>query len=304
MIRCILLKFYIKPQLHRRRCRSRGVVSYWNSTSNHNGARILVLFSQLYLIEILHQTTTPTFSVTAKKSCILLKFYIKPQLFHKYRNTGVGCILLKFYIKPQPRRRFRRHPVVVSYWNSTSNHNVAHRPQGDYWVVSYWNSTSNHNVKVHISARDMVVSYWNSTSNHNCGRHEVVRYPLYLIEILHQTTTSLEQTSCTMSCILLKFYIKPQPTNVNTLLNRVVSYWNSTSNHNQVASALFKPSVVSYWNSTSNHNFIPSLGLWLIVVSYWNSTSNHNFASSASWPFAVVSYWNSTSNHNTWEEWY
>ena len=34
--------------------------------------------------------------------CILLKFYIKPQL-HAGKEDDVGsCILLKFYIKPQP----------------------------------------------------------------------------------------------------------------------------------------------------------------------------------------------------------
>ena len=34
--------------------------------------------------------------------CILLKFYIKPQLVAVYDLLGRGCILLKFYIKPQP----------------------------------------------------------------------------------------------------------------------------------------------------------------------------------------------------------
>ena len=40
-------------------------------------------------------------------SCILLKFYIKPQLFCRHFPSYDSCILLKFYIKPQPRR-----PVV------------------------------------------------------------------------------------------------------------------------------------------------------------------------------------------------
>ena len=34
-----------------------------------------------------------------------------------------------------------------------------------------------------------VVSYRNSTSNHNLGGWEMIKYLLYLIEILHQTTT-------------------------------------------------------------------------------------------------------------------
>ena len=34
----------------------------------------------LYLIEILHQTTTAQANASLGQSCILLKFYIKPQL--------------------------------------------------------------------------------------------------------------------------------------------------------------------------------------------------------------------------------
>ena len=33
--------------------------------------------------------------------CILLKFYIKPQLAGITALIAVSCILLKFYIKPQ-----------------------------------------------------------------------------------------------------------------------------------------------------------------------------------------------------------
>ena len=54
--------------------------------------------------------------------------------------------------------------------------------------------------------------------------------PLYLIEILHQTTT-IHLCFCA-SCILSKFYIKPQPYCVHKNRNTVVSYRNSTSNHN------------------------------------------------------------------------
>ena len=36
-------------------------------------------------------------------SCILLNFYIKPQLSDRAIKMTDGCILLNFYIKPQPR---------------------------------------------------------------------------------------------------------------------------------------------------------------------------------------------------------
>ena len=55
----------------------------------------------LYLIEILHQTTTLLRPLYTFLRCILLKFYIKPQ--HPSLGKGLShrCILLKFYIKPQ-----------------------------------------------------------------------------------------------------------------------------------------------------------------------------------------------------------
>ena len=37
----------------------------------------------LYLIEILHQTTTLTLVVIIMRGCILSKFYIKPQLVRR-----------------------------------------------------------------------------------------------------------------------------------------------------------------------------------------------------------------------------
>ena len=102
--RCILSKFYIKPQRHNPRRYGTSVVSYRNSTSNHN---ILILRSgsiMLYLIEILHQTTTSPAASLPAVCCILSKFYIKPQLTVESDWTAVSCILSKFYIKPQRRK--------------------------------------------------------------------------------------------------------------------------------------------------------------------------------------------------------
>ena len=55
---------------------------------------------------------------------------------------------------------------------------------------------------------------------------------LYLIEILHQTTTTEVDKQNMIRCILSKFYIKPQLEVIHSLQPRVVSYRNSTSNHN------------------------------------------------------------------------
>ena len=58
----------------------------------------------LYLIEILHQTTTSPRARTYSLCCILSKFYIKPQLVLILKWEMSRCILSKFYIKPQRRR--------------------------------------------------------------------------------------------------------------------------------------------------------------------------------------------------------
>ena len=144
-------------------------------------------------------------------SCILSKFYIKPQPGQDERHHRPGCILSKFYIKPQLQSRSTCANMVVSYRNSTSNHNCRpartktgkvvsyrnstsnHNSADQYAmhnkVVSYRNSTSNHNIVVGQFLFDLVVSYRNSTSNHNPDHVHMTMVQLYLIEILHQTTT-------------------------------------------------------------------------------------------------------------------
>ena len=47
---------------------------------------------------------------------------------------------------------------------------------------------------------------------------------LYLIEILHQTTTLLPALLLLVCCILLKFYIKPQQVGYHYVILLVVSY--------------------------------------------------------------------------------
>ena len=78
---------------------------------------------------------------------------------------------------------------VVSYRNSTSNHNgVGYTPQG-LQVVSYRNSTSNHNCLADIFRLTMLylieILHQTTTGSLDDQRREL----LYLIEILHQTTT-------------------------------------------------------------------------------------------------------------------
>ena len=212
-------------------------------------------YCRLYLIEILHQTTThckciqftlccilskfyikpqhPSKVFARYQSCILSKFYIKPQRLCRCSSWPSGCILSKFYIKPQRVAGEGYSQAVVSYRNSTSNHNKTAAGFYRFIVVSYRNSTSNHNDEARLVNAAKVVSYRNSTSNHNVVLFPLVRLP-------------------------------------------VVSYRNSTSNHNKQEGGRNHVSVVSYRNSTSNHNCEDCLRRQRNVVSYRNSTSNHN----------------------------
>ena len=74
------------------------------------------------------------------------------------------------------------------------------------------------------------------------------------------------QSEGVRGCILLNFYIKPQPYSVRSSYKNVVSYWISTSNHNSSALLPIKRLVVSYWISTSNHN--SESATWLAIPLY------------------------------------
>ena len=94
--------------------------------------------------------------------------------------------------------------AVVSYRNSTSNHNVIAATLTRRTVVSYRNSTSNHNLEEKYYYLVQVVSYRNSTSNHNQRAGVGLVRRLYLIEILHQTTTHAEEQCESASLYLIE----------------------------------------------------------------------------------------------------
>ena len=253
---CILSKFYIKPQRNTRSLVPATVVSYRNSTSNHNEEGGQLFGSGLYLIEILHQTTTRSNGHKRNHRLYLIEILHQTTTFLLSISYLVCCILSKFYIKPQLFGFPPQRPYVVSYRNSTSNHNLPILLYKHILVVSYRNSTSNHNWKSFIVCNLVVVSYRNSTSNHNqrccytAGR-DVVSY---------RNSTSNHN-------------LRGRP----HYHGIVVSYRNSTSNHNSHLSLRIFFRVVSYRNSTSNHNPVQRCKKKNIVVSYRNSTSNHNY---------------------------
>ena len=259
----------------RLRFSERIVVSYRNSTSNHNKNNGATAIKMLYLIEILHQTTTDSESDTYAGRLYLIEILHQTTTLISVSSFSTSCILSKFYIKPQLPVALLRYVVVVSYRNSTSNHNQNTRSIG----------------------RSIVVSYRNSTSNHNRGRTLCGICELYLIEILHQTTTTVAFSVATACCILSKFYIKPQPSRRRLPTCGVVSYRNSTSNHNPVQIRNDKGELylieILHQTTTFRIALFASMGCILSkfyikpqlacgwydlrrVVSYRNSTSNHN----------------------------
>ena len=82
----------------------KNVVSYFNSTSNHNAKVLAAGNITLFLISILHQTTTTGRVFCISRSCFLFQFYIKPQPAMRRCTAMRGCFLFQFYIKPQLRR--------------------------------------------------------------------------------------------------------------------------------------------------------------------------------------------------------
>ena len=252
----------------------------------------------LYLIEILHQTTTSAYSGFAVECCILSKFYIKPQRNRRYFDKKNRCILSKFYIKPQQiwlSSKLALSCILSKFYIKPQLISSRSRFAGCCILSKFYIKPQ---LRLERELSYCVVSYRNSTSNHNFAPGDPTAIALYLIEILHQTTTNDWKYFCYLSCILSKFYIKPQRFLVAWMRAAVVSYRNSTSNHNVNWHHQAKNSVVSYRNSTSNHNSTDGGRSCLQVVSYRNSTSNHNFVLAITVVGAVVSYRNSTSNHN------
>ncbi len=100
-----------------------------------------------------------------------------------------GCSLCVCYIKPQLPAELHLRPRVVPYAFATSNHNRI------WWGMR--------------SAR--VVPYAFATSNHNHKSRMASCKELFLMRLLHQTTTIPDCPGELSCCSLCVCYIKPQP---------------------------------------------------------------------------------------------
>ena len=149
-----------------------------------------VALAMLFLIPILHQTTTPRRIVFLRPQLFLIPILHQTTTRRTFNSYATRCFSFQFYIKPQLFCIFIKLLVVVSHSNSTSNHNPGPWQTEYGGVVSHSNSTSNHNRITSCIHHGLVVSHSNSTSNHNQLRGIDIATVLFLIPILHQTTTS------------------------------------------------------------------------------------------------------------------
>ena len=94
-------------------------ILHQTTTCRHSHNRTV----SLYLIEILHQTTTKENVLYICRKLYLIEILHQTTTYSTKQETEKRCILSKFYIKPQPIRIIIDCPQVVSYRNSTSNHN-------------------------------------------------------------------------------------------------------------------------------------------------------------------------------------
>ena len=186
------------------------VVSYRNSTSNHNSTAIVTITNSV----VSYRNSTSNHNHPRLRMrpacCILSKFYIKPQPRGLHEFPCRRCILSKFYIKPQLRRLQPVCLIVVSYRNSTSNHNE--KPImftiKRLYLIEILHQTTTHSVASFFAAALYLIEILHQTTTRSMRASSGVW--LYLIEILHQTTTPSVFVIPIVSCILSKFYIKPQ----------------------------------------------------------------------------------------------
>ena len=153
---------------------------------------ILALACRCFSFQFYIKPQQTAFSVRFQHGCFSFQFYIKPQHHRRCRCSAEGCFSFQFYIKPQHLARGSSIRIVVSHSNSTSNHNI--------WAVR--------------ETMCLVVSHSNSTSNHNGHANEYIFAVLFLIPILHQTTTLFRSYRPHLGCFSFQFYIKPQHENL------------------------------------------------------------------------------------------
>ena len=143
--------------------------------------------------------------------CFSFQFYIKPQLAITILALACRCFSFQFYIKPQQTAFCRCSAEGCFSFQFYIKPQHLARGSSIRIVVSHSNSTSNHNIRKEISASIklfLIPILHQTTTLHG---ELLPAAELFLIPILHQTTTALFTSCCVTGCFSFQFYIKPQP---------------------------------------------------------------------------------------------
>ena len=122
--------------------------------------------------------------------CFSFQFYIKPQLAITILALACRCFSFQFYIKPQQTAfsvRFQHGCFSFQFYIKPQHHRRCRCSAEGCFSFQFY-------IKPQHLARGssirIVVSHSNSTSNHNIRKEISASIKLFLIPILHQTTTS------------------------------------------------------------------------------------------------------------------
>ena len=187
---CFLFQFYIKPQQIRPSlCKTDCCFLFQFYIKPQHTSLDVALWKCCFLFQFYIKPQLAETTVKIASRCFLFQFYIKPQPHMGVKERLIRCFLFQFYIKPQP-------PMPTGWMHSSC------------FLFQFYIKPQQFDRRVRGYG---VVSYFNSTSNHNNPRTVMPGYRLFLISILHQTTTPLRLASRRLGCFLFQFYIKPQP---------------------------------------------------------------------------------------------
>ena len=209
------------------------VVSYRNSTSNHNSRYYKYFLFQLYLIEILHQTTTGKCIECRQKKLYLIEILHQTTTQPRCEDRHQELYLIEILHQTTTLNwnvvyRYRLYLIEILHQTTTSRTPRSHS-LGLYLIEILHQTTTVFDVRISLPPL-YLIEILHQTTTISVKRR--ARTTLYLIEILHQTTTLDQFPFPEFGCILSKFYIKPQHSFDRLFLFCVVSYRNSTSNHN------------------------------------------------------------------------
>ena len=104
---------------------------------------------------------------------------------------------------------------------------------------------------------------------------------MFLLAVIHQTTTMLRMYAYEVQCFYWRLYIKPQPCGVRSRSAPSVSIGGYTSNHNLFTIKNSQPCSVSIGGYTSNHNLaVHQIGVksvFLLAVIHQTTTESWVF---------------------------